>query len=168
LEHALPGIYINARVSRAMIAGVALVRQLAADRRLRPVVIVGLGTNGPVSSDQIRQLRMAVGSRWLILINVFEQRPWAREVNTTLAAAATRYPNVLLVNWHAAIEHRTGLLWSDGIHPQPSGGRLYAGVVRAAVLAALRSWHPRESRSKPKPRQRPLVFHRPHNRRAAM
>jgi len=164
LEHALPGIYIDAKVSRAMIAGVALVRQLAADKRLRPVVIVGLGTNGPVSPDQIRQLRTTIGARWLILINVFEQRPWEHEVNTTLAAAASRYPNVLLVNWHAAIEHRTGLLWSDGIHPQPSGGKLYASVVRAVVLAALRSRRPRQSSPRPKPRQRPLVYQPPHYR----
>ena len=139
LEQRLPGIYIDAKVSRSMIAGVAIIQQLARDRRLRPVVIVGLGTNGPVSSYQIRQLRTAIGRRWLVLINVFEQRPWEHEVNTTLAAAASRYPNVLLINWHAAIEHRTRLLWSDGIHPQPSGGRLYAKVVRTVVRAALRS-----------------------------
>jgi peptidoglycan/LPS O-acetylase OafA/YrhL len=138
LERTLPGIYIDAKISRSMIAGVAIVQQLAAARRLRSIVIVGLGTNGPVSSYQIRQLRTAIGRRWLVLINVFEQRPWAQEVNTTLAAAASRYSNVLLVNWCVAIEHRTRLLWGDGIHPQPSGGKLYAKVVRAVVLAALR------------------------------
>jgi peptidoglycan/LPS O-acetylase OafA/YrhL len=149
LASALPGIYINAKVSRSMIAGISIIQRLAADRRLRPVVIVGLGTNGPVSLYQIHQLRMAIGrSRWLVLINVFEQRSWESEVNTTLAAAASRYPNVLLVNWHRAIEHRTGLLWSDGIHPQPSGGKLYARVVRAVVMTALhhrpRPRHPRQ------------------------
>ena len=54
-----------------------------------------------------------------------------------LAAAARRYPNVLLVNWHAAIEHHQNLLWSDDIHPQPIGGKLYAKVVRSVVLGAL-------------------------------
>jgi peptidoglycan/LPS O-acetylase OafA/YrhL len=153
LAQALPGIYINAQVSRSMIAGVSIIQQLAADRRLRPVVIVGLGTNGPVSLYQIHQLRAAIGSsRWLVLINVFEQRPWETEVNTTLAAAASRYPNVLLVNWHRAIEHRTGLLWSDGIHPQPSGGKLYARVVRAVVMTALRHRPmPRHPRQPPNP-----------------
>jgi hypothetical protein len=33
----------------------------------------------------------------------------------------------------ATIEHRTYLLWPDGIHPQPAGGVLYARVVKAAV-----------------------------------
>jgi hypothetical protein len=138
LARALPGIYINAKISRAMVAGVALARKFAAQRRLRRVLLVGLGTNGPISLGQIEQLRAAVGhSRWIVLINTFVPRPWEREVNATLAAATRRYPNVLLVNWHDAIEHHTRLLWSDGIHPQPAGGVIYARVIRATVLFAL-------------------------------
>jgi peptidoglycan/LPS O-acetylase OafA/YrhL len=154
LQHALPGIYIDARVSRALIAGVALVRQFAAQGRLRRVVVVGLGTNGPDELSQIQALRRTIGSkRWLVLINVFEQRSWEREVNTTLAIAARRYPNVLLVNWHAAIEHHTNLLWSDGIHPMPVGGKLYARVVRAVVITALHRHPPQAARHKPRSHQ---------------
>jgi peptidoglycan/LPS O-acetylase OafA/YrhL len=137
LAASMPGIYINAKVSRAMIAGISIVDQLARDKRLRRVVIVGLGTNGPITSSQIRQLRGAVGDRWLVLINTFVPRSWEHEVNTTLARAARRYPNVLLVNWHNAIEHHQGLLWGDDIHPQPVGGKLYAKAVRKVVLHAL-------------------------------
>ncbi len=153
LAQAMPGIYINAKVSRAMIAGVAIVDQLARTNRLRRVVIVGLGTNGPVTAGQISQLRSAVGDRWLVLINTFVPRSWEREVNTTIDNAAKRYPNVLLVNWHAAIDPHQGLLWSDDIHPQPVGGKLYAKVVRAVVLRALRE-RPRLHR--PAPQRHPL------------
>ena len=90
----------------------------------------------------------AVGDRWLVLINTFVPRSWEHEVNTTLASAASRYPNVLLVNWHAAIEHHQGLLWSDDIHPQPVGGKLYAKVVRSVVLRAMQK-RPRLLRSAP-------------------
>src|SRR5262249_48052616 len=98
LAQAVPGIYINARVSRFRIGGVTMVRPLAVAHGLRHVVIVGLGTNGPVTAYQIGQLRTAVGpARWLILINIFVPRPWEHEVNTTLARAASHYRNVLLV-----------------------------------------------------------------------
>ncbi len=137
LAAAMPGIYINAKISREMIEGISIVGHLARSRPLRRVVIVGLGTNGPVTAGQMRQLRAAVGDRWLVLINTFVPRSWEHEVNTTLARAARRYPNVLLVNWHNVIEHHQGLLWHDGIHPQPIGGKLYAKVVRKAVLHAL-------------------------------
>jgi hypothetical protein len=43
------------------------------------------------------------------------------------------------VNWHNTIVHHQGLLWSDDIHPQPVGGKLYARLVRAVVLHALRT-----------------------------
>jgi hypothetical protein len=152
LAQALPGIYISAKVSRAMIKGVSIVDQLARTHRLRRVVIVGLGTNGPVTADQIRQLRAAVGHRWLLLVNTFVPRSWQHEVNATLATAAKRYPNVLLVNWFAAILHHQNLLWSDNIHPQPIGGRLYAKVVRGVVLSAL---HKRPRLNRPKRRHAP-------------
>jgi peptidoglycan/LPS O-acetylase OafA/YrhL len=156
LAQALPGIYINAKVSRAMIAGISIVDQLARTGRLRRVVIVGLGTNGPVTSDQISQLRKAVGDRWLVLVNTFVPRSWEHEVNSTLASAAERYPNVLLANWYAAIQPRQGLLWSDDIHPQPIGGKLYAKVLRSVVRHAL-DRRPRLLRSAPRPQHVPLT-----------
>jgi peptidoglycan/LPS O-acetylase OafA/YrhL len=165
LAQAMPGIYINAKVSRAMIAGVSIVDQLARAGRLRRVVIVGLGTNGPVTADQIGQLRKAVGDRWLVLVNTFVPRSWEHEVNSTLASAASRYPNVLLVNWHAAIEHHQGLLWSDDIHPQPIGGKLYAKVVRSVVQRVL-DRQPRLKR--PAPRHVPLTGFLLHARYATL
>jgi len=137
LTAAMPGIYINAKISRFMFGGISIVDRLARQNKLRKVVIVGLGTNGPVTASQVRALRAAVGRRWLVLINTFVPRSWEHEVNSTLATAAKRYPNVLLVNWHNTIVHHQGLLWSDDIHPQPVGGKLYAKLVRAVVLHAL-------------------------------
>ncbi len=154
LAQAMPGIYVNAAVSRAMIAGIVIVQGLAADHRLRPVLIVGLGTNGPITLDQISQLRTAIGpSRWLLLINTFEARSWEAEVNATVKAAARRYPNVAMINWHNAIEHHTNLLWSDGIHPMPVGGKFYAKVVKAVVLKVLRHRPPRPHRARQEPGQ---------------
>ena len=137
LQAALPGIYIDALVSRQMSGGLEVVRSLAESGRLRPIVVVGLGTNGPVTAAQLRQLLTIVGlHRRLVLVNTFVPRPWQAEVNGALTAAASRHPNVLVANWLAAIEHRTSLLWDDGVHPRPPGGLLYARVVRAAIRAA--------------------------------
>jgi len=121
---------------------------LARAKRLRSILIVGLGTNGPITLSQIEQLRAAIGHRWLILINTFVPRSWEHEVNATIWAAVHRYPNVLLADWHQAIEHHTNLLWSDGIHPMPAGGIFYAKTVRKVVLEALRK-KPRLHRPRP-------------------
>jgi hypothetical protein len=122
-----------------MIAGIVLIQNLAREHRLRPIVVVGLGTNGPITLDQINQLRHIIGPhRWLLLVNTFVPRFWEQEVNSTIYEAAHRYPDVMMVNWHKAIEHHTNLLYSDGIHPMPDGAPLYAKTVKAVVIKALK------------------------------
>jgi peptidoglycan/LPS O-acetylase OafA/YrhL len=134
LDQALPGISINAQVSRQMGAGLGLVRSLAVSAALRPVVVVGLGTNGTVSTAQVSQLIAMIGPhRRLVLINTFVPRPWQNGDNEVLAAAAREHANVVLANWYATIEHHTNLLWSDMVHPRPAGAPLYAQMVASAV-----------------------------------
>ncbi len=135
LEAALPGAYIDAQVDRQMQDGLTVLQDLAAAGMLRQVIVVGLGTNGTVTAGQIRQLRRIIGpARELVLVNTFGPQPWEREVNAVLAAAR-HARHTELADWGRAIAARPGLLWPDGVHPQPDGGRLYARVVLAAVRA---------------------------------
>jgi hypothetical protein len=137
LQAALPGIYIDAVVSRQMSAGLAEVRMLAAAGGLRRVVLVGLGTNGTVTAGQINRLRAVIGpDRWLVLVNTYEARPWEQEVNAAIAKAARSDSRVLMVNWYSAIENHPNLLRRDQIRPQASGSSLYARVVKAVVETA--------------------------------
>jgi len=138
LAATMPGIYINAQVGRQMQSGLAVIQGLAAAGTLRHIVIIGLGTNGDVTASQIRQLRQAIGpSRDLVLVNTFGPMPWEREDNTVLDAAARQGGHTELANWNQAIAADPSLLWPDGIHPQPSGAKLYARVVLAAAQAGL-------------------------------
>jgi peptidoglycan/LPS O-acetylase OafA/YrhL len=138
LDAALPGVYINAQVGRAMVNGLTVIQGLAARGDLRRFVVVGLGTNGPVSAAQIRQLRRLIGpDRDLILVSTYGPMPWESSVNKVLDAAARHVAHVSLADWHAAIAGHTGLLWPDGIHPQPSGAKVYARIALAAIAAEL-------------------------------
>jgi peptidoglycan/LPS O-acetylase OafA/YrhL len=140
LEAALPGVYIDAKVDRQMPTGLTLVRSLAAAGRLRPVVVVSLGTNGAVTARQLRQLQRAAGpGRELVLVSTFGPQAWEHAVNSALAVAARQNKHTELADWHAAVAARPALLWPDGIHPRPAGARLYARVVRAAIKAGLTS-----------------------------
>jgi hypothetical protein len=135
LDQALPGIYINAMVGRQFSTGLEVIAQLKAAGQLRPIVVVGLGTNGPVTPDEISQLFAEIGpDRRLVLVNTFEDRWWEQAVNSTLAATAAAHPaNVVLADWYDTIDNRTILLWPDGIHPQPAGGVVYAQMLKAAI-----------------------------------
>jgi hypothetical protein len=135
LDQDLPGIDIDAQVGRQFSTGLQVIDQLKSEGQLRKIVVVGLGTNGTVTSDEISQLFAEIGpDRLLVLVNTFEDRSWEQEVNSTLATAAAEHPSaVVLANWYKTIEHRTDLLWPDGIHPQPSGGVVYGTMLKKAV-----------------------------------
>lgn len=135
LQAALPGIYIDAVVGRQFSTGLQVIANLKAQGQLRPIVVVGLGTNGSVTAGEISQLFAEIGpDRKLVLVNTFENRPWEQEVNSILATAASERPGVVLANWHTTVEHHTNLLWPDGIHPQPAGGVVYAKMLKTALV----------------------------------
>ena len=136
LDSVLPGIYIDARASRQMPAGIHVVRSLADSGRLRPVVVIGLGTNYIVTTGELNQLMQLLGPhRKLVLINTHVPDQWSKDVNATIAAFIRRHPSVVLADWFDTIKNRTNLLWPDEIHPELPGTKVYARMVYRAVQA---------------------------------
>lgn len=134
LVERLPGIEVDAEVSRSMWAGPGIVDGLAAAGRLRPYVVVALGTNGAVDPGSLEQLADTVGTqRNLVLVNAYAPRDWIPGVNSELAAFAQAHRNVIVADWSAAIAPHEDLLAGDRIHPGTAGGRIFADTVAAAV-----------------------------------
>ena len=134
LMERLPGIQIDASVSRSLNAGVGIVEAQAAAGQLRPFVVVALGTNGPISGEALDRLERAVGpDRHLVLVNAFAPRDWIGGVNAELAAFDAAQPGVVVADWAGAAAAHADLLSGDGIHPGPTGGRLFAETVATAV-----------------------------------
>lgn len=137
LQQVLPGISIDAVVGRQFSTGLQVLAGIKAAGQLRPVVVFALGTNGSATAGQIAQLYSIIGPRRLVLVSTYEARPWEQQVNSALAAAVAAHPRTTaLADWYSAISGRTGLLWPDGIHPQPSGAAVFAAIVNAAVQKA--------------------------------
>ena len=136
LADAMPGIYIDAKPDREMPAGLAILRHLAATGRLRPVLVLGLGTNYLVTTSQLSQVLRILGpDRRLVLINTYVPDGWSKQVNRTDAAFAGQHPAVVLADWYDTIRNRMYLLWPDHIHPEIPGTRVYARMVHRAVQA---------------------------------
>ncbi|WP_127359621.1 acyltransferase family protein [Actinacidiphila soli] len=135
LESRFPGIYVDAVVGRQMSSAPEQLARLAAAGRLRRVVVVGLGTNGDFTPRTLeRILRIAGSGRAVVFVNVHVPRSWESRVNTALTRGVGRHQDVaVLADWSTAISRYPEGLWSDRIHPRPSGARLYADVVAAAV-----------------------------------
>ncbi|MFC4222658.1 acyltransferase family protein [Lysinibacter cavernae] len=133
LQAAFPGISIDAAVSRSFYSGLGVVQAMAAAGTLSDVLIVGLGTNGPVDADDLEALRVAADGRPIVLVNAFAPRDWIPGVNDLLTSFAARYRNVELANWHDSIAPHLDLLAGDQVHPDAEGGALYAASVQAAL-----------------------------------
>lgn len=136
LNKTLPGIYIDAKPDREMPAGLAIIRRLASSGQLRPVVVMGLGTNFLVTTSQLQQLMRLIGpDRRLVLINTYVPDGWSKQVNRTEAAFAQQHPGIVLADWYDTIVHRQYLLWPDHVHPMLPGTAVYARMVYQAVQA---------------------------------
>ena len=134
LMERLPGIQIDASVSRSMNAGVGIAEAQAATGQLRPYVVVALGTNGPISAEALARLEQAIGpDRHLVLVNAFAPRDWIAGDNAELAAFDAAQPDVVVADWAGTAAAHQDLLAGDRIHPGATGGRLFAETVAAAV-----------------------------------
>ncbi len=134
LMERLPGIQIDASVSRSMNVGVGIAEAQAASGQLRPYVVVALGTNGPISAEALARLEQAIGpDRHLVLVNAFAPRDWIAGVNAELAAFDAAQPGVVVADWAGTAAAHEDLLAGDRIHPGPTGGRLFAETVAGAV-----------------------------------
>jgi hypothetical protein len=134
LQNAFPGIHIDAVVSRQLAQAPEIVESMLAAGTLRPTVVIGLGTNGPIDTAALVRLRELAGARHqIILVNVFAPRWWTDGVNAELSAFAQQYRDVELANWRDSIAGQVRLLAGDQIHPGNAGGRVYVGAVRDAL-----------------------------------
>jgi len=133
LQTTFKGIWVDATVSRGLRAGLGVVGELAEQDQLRPVLVVGLGTNGPIERSDLSELKHIAGLRPIVLVNAHADRWWIGDVNETLASFANARRGVVLADWDAAIGRHPELLAGDGIHPGASGGEIYAKTVLEAL-----------------------------------
>ena len=136
LEADLPGIAVNAEVSRSVYAALPALQAMDAGGA-RPCVVVALATNGSVETDQLDAILSYLGpDRRLVLVTAHgpARTTWIPPANETIRAFAQAHPDqVAVADWDAAVAARPDLLVDDQVHPVPEGGALYAQTVTDAV-----------------------------------
>jgi peptidoglycan/LPS O-acetylase OafA/YrhL len=128
-----PGFSLSAEVGRQASDFVAIAQRLKREGHAPEAMIVQMGNNGPLYSDEMEGLRKAtseVGE--LFLVNDHAPVSWVGESNHALAEAARDWPHTTMIEWKPVADSHEGLLW-DGIHLTPAGAGLYARLVSTAV-----------------------------------
>ena len=135
LQEKLPGIVIDAEVSRSMYVGPDLVQAAVDSGQMRPILVLGLATNGDVDREDLEEVLDIIGpERLLVVVNGQAPRDWIPIGNSVLADFARDEREVELANWHAAIADRINELASDEVHP---GGPISGGIYVTALTDAL-------------------------------
>ncbi|HET7487401.1 MAG TPA: acyltransferase family protein [Acidimicrobiales bacterium] len=138
LETAFPGrISVDAAVGRQVDAGLDILQRYKDSGALDHLaaVVVDLGTNGPMSDAQFdRLVQILSGARRVVVLNVRVPRRWEAQSNDAITRGVTRYPNIVLADWHSIAGTR-GVLGRDGVHPTPSGAGAYSQLVAETVAA---------------------------------
>ncbi|MEP7763663.1 acyltransferase family protein [Sanguibacter sp. 25GB23B1] len=137
LHVALPGVYIDAAVSRQMKTTPEAVAALRAAGALRPYVVVSLATNSTVTDRVMDEALAAIGpGHHVVLVTGYGDRPWIGPTNDQIRAAAARYPDVVVADWQSALAAAPEGIGKDGVHPQGPGQDLYARTLVAGLTDA--------------------------------
>lgn len=140
LEETLPGIAVDAKVSRQFYDALPTLKTMDAQYGPRRFVVVALATNGTFAPEDLEAIIDYLGpDRCLVLVTGYgpARTTWIPGDNQMIADFAGAHPDqVAVADWNAAISARTDLLAQDQVHPGPEGGRIYAQTV-ADALATL-------------------------------
>jgi hypothetical protein len=138
LAHDIPGAYINAAVSRQWGTGEQILAYLSDHHQLSPIVVVGLGLNGPIDDADFQAMMAAVpGAKRVIFLTIHLPRGaygpgtdwWQDQNNSVLVTMVPKYHDAVLANWYAYSEPHPGWFYSDGIHLDPTGAAAMAAFI---------------------------------------
>jgi hypothetical protein len=137
LRASIPGVQVDAAVSRQWADGEAILQSMKARGQLGALVIVGLGTNGPITAADFDSM-MAIlnGASRVVFVNTHVDRPWQDPNNAVLASGAARYPHVVVADWATLAAKNPQWFGGDGVHLgiDGPGADALAGLV-ATTLA---------------------------------
>ena len=113
-----------------------ILQQRQSAGQLGEVVVIHIGNNATFRAEQFDEMmRTLAGVPRVVFVNVKVPRPWEQTNNSVLADGVQRYPNTVLVDWHAASVGRPELFTEDGYHLQPEGQQVYADLIAAYLQA---------------------------------
>jgi peptidoglycan/LPS O-acetylase OafA/YrhL len=131
------GFTVDAVESRAFVNGLDTILQLNAQGRLGDVVVVHLGTNGPISSGDMTQMMEALaGVPQVLLLTIDVPRDYTAGNNSLVYETVNTYPNVSLLDWAGLSTSCPGnCFYDDGFHLRPDGQVYYAALIDGALQA---------------------------------
>jgi hypothetical protein len=140
LRAVIPGIVVNAAVSRYANEGVAVVAQLLAAGQLGKSVVFALATNGTFTSSTFAQLAQLTRGRHLVMVTAHcGHCSWVPTNNAMIWANCKAAIHCTVADWYALAQANPAWFGDapDSVHMPIGGvgGQAYAVMVRQALAA---------------------------------
>ncbi len=125
------GYTVDAKVSRQMVDLIPLMEAFDENDLFGTVVVVHLGTNGPISEETLNAfLKPMSDVKNVIILNVRASREWTASNNALLAARDSPGDNIILIDWATKSNECAGNCFADdGIHLSGDGQQFYANMI---------------------------------------
>lgn len=138
LQATIPGINIDAAVSRQVDEGLSLLQSMRSSGRLGGSVVFALGTNGTFSSDAFSQLVQLTSGRHLVVVTAHcGHCSWVIPDNSMIHSRCNSSTHCTIADWYSLAEAHPSWFADapDGVH-MPQGGagaQAYARMVAQAL-----------------------------------
>jgi hypothetical protein len=136
LQALIPGIRVDASVSRQVGAGLSVLASWVSSGQLRGTLVWHLGTNGTFSSGALDQVLQLAGGRHVVMLTDHcGYCSWTPGNNAVIYAGCTAARNCTVADWNALANANPQWFGGDGVH-MPIGGagaQAYARLVLASL-----------------------------------
>lgn len=135
----LPKAYIDAKGSRDVCGGFEAAQKLQAEGNLSDVVIIELGTNGPLLEHEpyatgTQNLLELLGTTrqifWVTTYCSYSQ--WMKMNNNYIWELSRTHPNIKVIDWYTPASNHPEW-FKDGVHPNMEGARQFAKLLRNSL-----------------------------------
>jgi hypothetical protein len=129
-----PHVHVDAVVGRQAYDTLGAITADDKAGRLAPIVVIHTGDNGVIEPSQLNAtLHLLRDKTRVVLINDRVPREWQDPNNSLLAKTASKYPNVIYLNWYALSAGHDNWFYSDEIHLTPTGAPHFAQMILTAA-----------------------------------
>lgn len=134
LRKSVNGLLVDAKLGRQVSTAIRLLQAYQDEKRLPPTIIIHLGNNGTFNAKQFEEMMSVLGdSTRVIFLTNKVPRKWQDSNNTALSEGVRQHANTRLIDWSSASGQHPEWFWKDGIHLNPDGAKVYAGLVAATL-----------------------------------
>ena len=127
IKKLLPNGYYDAKISRPLVTGNEILRNLKNQGKLTNTILLGLANNGFYTNRWCTELMDIVGNRTIYWLN--SVGPDDPSYNAKFKEFAKNYSNIHIIDWEETSKGHSEYFYKDGTHLKPAGLKAYAEMI---------------------------------------